>query len=503
MEFKPNTVCVIEVPFAKLSEALISHAGLSPCRFRFLDCRTFAQRESLRLLEFSELPAQDYSAVSYVWRGLKTSNVVPSESVAIEGADGADPISIEVLRLACVTSLYLKCNLLWLDGLCIIQSDDEDKAWQIQRMHNIYKSCKECIVIPNGLSALANLWDESNWIYRAWTLQEAIAPPNAKVLFLWELGHCQITTNFPLGIIEVESKTAAIADMKQLLEQSSKGTCRLVKFDERFNRVSEETCPFKLRLLGGGSIELLSLIGALDFRGQDGADHAIWRSSFMRSAKYPVDMIFSIMGLMGVTLDTTKYARDDRRGATIDLMREILRKGGRAEWLGMATQMPINATLSTVPAFPHPNPSGKAVVAVNSVDRAVSGIMDSWFWLENVPRGRITEEGYFQFEADSIAVLRRKPDEPGLFLKTTPGDEWVPQSELDESHTYAIIVGRKEQYLNGIRGLVNEPPTMVAMVVEGHQPGKFHNVGYAFVGEDIFNAPGWIQRPFKVGSPAA
>ncbi len=58
--------------------------------------------------------------------------------------------------------------------------------------------------------------------------------------------------------------------------------------------------------------------------------YAIWKSALMQTSSRPVDMVFSIMGLFGVTLDPICFTKDDRLSATIALARAILEKGGRA-----------------------------------------------------------------------------------------------------------------------------------------------------------------------------
>ncbi|KAK0467542.1 hypothetical protein IW261DRAFT_1519327 [Armillaria novae-zelandiae] len=85
-------------------------------------------------------------------------------------------------------------------------------------------------------------------------------------------------------------------------------------------------------------------------------------------------MAFSIMGLFGVTLDTRKFSKDDRLGATIALMQAILRRSDRASWVGAAPYLPVNPRLSTVSVFPHTNVRGQVLFefdfrAANEQDR--------------------------------------------------------------------------------------------------------------------------------------
>jgi hypothetical protein len=154
------------------------------------------QPNILRILEFTELPVKRYSAISYIWRGPgPLDNVEPPRTpITVRGAEDADPITFDVLRTACLASLYLKSELIWLGRLCIIQDNRLDKNWQIENMYSIYKSCKVCLVLPGGLLRLAALTEETAWIHRAWTLQKALAPRLSCALLL-DIRECFLAGN--------------------------------------------------------------------------------------------------------------------------------------------------------------------------------------------------------------------------------------------------------------------------------------------------------------------
>ena len=67
----------------------------------------------------------------------------------------------------------LECDYLWLDLVCLNQLSREDKRLQIDNMANIYKNAKCVIVMFGGCAAAQPLDQDSVWINRAWTLQEA------------------------------------------------------------------------------------------------------------------------------------------------------------------------------------------------------------------------------------------------------------------------------------------------------------------------------------------
>ena len=111
-------------------------------------------------------------------------------------------ISIDLLKCACIASLLnegardqvgprfnpllCKAKYLWLDRLCIMQTNKQDKNWQIKHMFELYSHCRQCLVLPGGIQRLVSLDEETWWVHRAWTLQEAMAPRASFVLFAWK-----------------------------------------------------------------------------------------------------------------------------------------------------------------------------------------------------------------------------------------------------------------------------------------------------------------------------
>lgn len=159
------------------------------CRFRFVDTTALLQRDRLTIWSFATIPSFQYAAVSYVWDGLPPSKA-SSKEIDIEVVGGLLKVNIDVLRLICLFTQQENVNLLWIDCLCIMQTHEGDKNWQIWRMAEIYKNCAHCVVLPGGIRRLLRLrWrEESQWIKRSWTLQEAVLPRATSLLFEWNLG---------------------------------------------------------------------------------------------------------------------------------------------------------------------------------------------------------------------------------------------------------------------------------------------------------------------------
>jgi hypothetical protein len=85
----------------------------------------------------SNLP--DYEALSYVWG-------VDKASVPITVA-GQDIMISRTLNTALVRlRLPDRKRLLWVDQLCIDQSNDGEKTQQVQHMSNVYSECSQCVV---------------------------------------------------------------------------------------------------------------------------------------------------------------------------------------------------------------------------------------------------------------------------------------------------------------------------------------------------------------------
>lgn len=221
----------------------------------------------------------------------------------------------------------------------------------------------------------------------------------------------------------------------------------------------------------------------------------------MRAAKYPVDTVFSVMGIMGVTLDTSKFKNEDRLGATIALMQGILARGEHAEWLAIATKTLPNPKLSTLPVFPQVDAAHRPILETKDGMKDIGDVMDSGWRLANTPKGMIRNDGYFRFSALSTSVKQSNGEtaSASVFNSDTTGNwEIVPQGS--GSHT-AVLIGQWEQYNNGAFGMMINPRNQCLMILKEHAAGKFSNVGYAFVKKEVLQTGTWKESLFVVGGP--
>ncbi|KAH0496122.1 hypothetical protein TgHK011_003501 [Trichoderma gracile] len=496
---------ILHINFADIVDQPLSLTGATKRRFRFIDGDALAHKSVIHVLEFEHLPSAPYAVISYVWRGLPP---LPNEKstlpkINVKGAEGADPISVEVLKIVSLAAEEQGCKLIWLDALCILQDNDDDKAWQIQRMYDIYRSSSECIVAPGGLQRLVSLTEETTWTSRAWTLQEAIAPPSVHCLFAWDRGDCQFQSNFPMLVKQVEDTKAAVASLKTALEMAMKGS-GVSLLDLQGKKMDLPSEEFRILLFGDARRDrprIRELIDAMDMKGKAGMFTAIWRSSFMRAAKYPVDAVFSIMGIMGVTLDTSKFGNEDRLGATIALMRAILERGGQAEWLGIATKTLPNLRLSTLPVFPGVDAARRPILETKDGTKDIADVMDTGWRLEGTPGGVMDDDGYFRFSALSTSVRRTEEEgeSANVFRSETCGNWEVVEKEKG-SHT-AVLVGKWEQYNNGAFAVMINPWDQALMILEEKSGGRLSNIGYAFVKKEVVKTGDWKEREVVVGGP--
>ncbi|KAJ5458409.1 hypothetical protein N7475_009797 [Penicillium sp. IBT 31633x] len=513
-----------DIPLAALRNRSLDIAGLgTECRFRLVDCDRFLHDQVLRVTEFSDLPPVNYSTISYPWRGNEYNVTSPlaGGTFSVAGAEDGDPVSVDVLMHACtVSSTSLGIRYLWLDRVCIMQSSPQDKHWQIRRMYRIYKECKACIVLPGGLGRLVRLDEETAWIHRGWTLQEALAPDKVDVLFAWKAGSGTFVSADHSGVLsEVVEGQSAMAPLKDLIQASAVGH---LLFSCNFMQASR--VPVQVRILGSSTPNARALAGLLseDLAADDEIrDHAIWKSAFLRTSSRPVDMVYSIMGLFGVSLDPGAFHKDDRAGATIALAREIVNSGRCASWLGIAFRVPPSQDLSTFPVFPMTSVQGSAMVRVENRVLDVAGLVDDEYpntlgLCMGLPRGTMDDHGYLTFIAKTIIVVRAhsEANENSSTTRQILGINdtiWEEDEEIAKDNgkpsslptTYAVVLGWFDEYYPGAT-VIGNPAKIKLMIVEEHGSGQFHLATYAAVNYRHRNwVKTWKNRQFCLGGPAA
>ncbi|PBK87264.1 hypothetical protein ARMGADRAFT_462809 [Armillaria gallica] len=511
-------------------EAVDITSSATPQRYRLVDCKVLTEEKVLRICEFTNFPVVAYCAISYVWRNIRNSDsfvTVEGTEFDVKGAEEADPINTDVLHHACMASLRRGCTYLWLDRLCIMQTSKDDKRWQIKEMYEMYRSCKVCVVLAGGLQYMVSLEEETAWIHRGWTLQEALAPPIIEVLFAWKLRSGQVRAGGDNWnderLEEVVPNQSAVTSLSLLLKTCTTGVMSFIRDGHSESLMVEakifsaypmqhtyNDIPFwrPTRKILSPNVAALCIAMDTDMD-EDTKLYAIWQSALMRTSSRPVDMVFSIMGLFGVTLDPIGFTKDDRLGATIALARAILDKGGRATWLGASFKLPPCKQLSTFSVFPRTQVAGKALVK----GREVSEMMDSEYHCSGAlipfPQGSMDGNGYLTFTAKAVRVVAATgteiPSTPPCpsILKAKDGSIWrvcdASDSHVAQETAFIVLLGWFNAYFPG-HTPAHDADNIRAMLVIEHAPEKFHVCSYVFLSMKCKPwMTGWEARSFCVG----
>jgi hypothetical protein len=416
-----------------------------------------------------------------------------------------------------------------------MQTSEDDKHWQISQMFQIYQRCALCIVLPGGVQRLVNSDEHTTWINRGWTLQEVLAPPRVEVIYAWEWGSGMYVGGSRGNIIELVPGKSAMTPLYTILSlhgfglmnffpsaTSSHTTFRTELFAAPCNHSSSTVSEQRTKVV------TFMLKNALTHSSFDERAPAIWRSTLFRTSSRPVDMVFSIMGLFGATLDTRRFGKDDRLGATIALMQGILRRGGRASWLGLAPYLPVNPKLSTIPVFPRTHIEGQ-VLFEGDFRRADeqetcpqrTAILD--VRAISMPTGSMDDTGYLTISRKAIRIY------PQLDLQECHKDQHLHQEsrivspsqcclnfrainytgwkfydgphDLESSpRTFAVLLGWYNEFSQ--QGFWNGPRHIGALLVKEHAPNKLHVESYFELSNRLeFWVETWEEHTLHIGGP--
>ncbi|KAI0685068.1 hypothetical protein C8T65DRAFT_722259 [Cerioporus squamosus] len=468
----------------------------TPGEIRFIDCEQVTEHNTLRIYEIGSLfPPKDhpYATVSYVWYGY------PDPS--------PQGISTALLSYVCAAALHEGVRLLWLDRLCIMQTNWDDKAWQIQQMYHVYKRAAVSFVLPAGISRVARLGEDTPWIHRAWTLQELLAPEKSLVLFAWAHGRGTYSGATSGRVVEVVKGKCAMADADDVLQLCVDGKMSFAPASGGPRSV------VPVRVFGHhASPQVWATMGALRLRGSESGQSAVWRSALMRTSSRPVDMILSIMGLFRVSLNPKQFDADDRVAATLALAKGIMDARHSASWIGASFHLPPSSQLSSFPTFPQSIVSGRATVKVDGEEREVSEVMDgsymSQWWLREAPYGVIDEDGYLCIRAKAASItltdkrgnatpgsanrsIELRADGKTYYVKDLEGKKWIVDSEKELTRNTKMMIV-----------YVGRHTPVRAIAVKRHLEGKWHRVASFFLGETFREeVKSWETFTVAIGGP--
>lgn len=242
-------------------------------------------------------------------------------------------------------------------------------------------------------------------------------------------------------------------------------------------------------------------------------------------------MVFSIMGLFGVTLDTRKFGKDDRLGATIVLMQAILHRGGRAYWLGAAPYLPVNPRLSTLSVFPHTDVRGQVLfdfgsrVANEETRRSHKRTILDTRRVE-MPMGTMDDAGYLTISRKSLRIyplsntkelrqdhwqdfdhlhLMDEPPRSCLNLSAINGTGWKfykdpGDSDKNSPRAFAVLLGWFNEFSH--EGFWNGPRHVGTLLIKEHAPNRFHVESFFELSDRLeFWIKRWQEHMLHIGGP--
>lgn len=206
-------------------------------------------------LSESELPQFEYAILSHTW-GPDEEEV--SYNDVLNGKGTSKPGSgAEKIRFCIQQTTQDRLDYFWVDTCCINKSNDAELSKSLRSMFRWYAGAKRCYVYLSDVlqgdvvrTDWAHDFQRSRWFRRGWTLQELIAPP----------------------ILEFYSK-----DRRRL---GTKGSLEV-------------------------QISDITKIPVRALRGRDLADFTIherrrWQEG--RQTREPEDLVYSLLGLLGVSM---------------------------------------------------------------------------------------------------------------------------------------------------------------------------------------------------------
>jgi Heterokaryon incompatibility protein (HET) len=411
-------------------------------RFRLIDCEAYINRKTLTIREWSPTSELNsiiedgspvvgglrYATISYVWNSRMPSSPSESFDVVVDRPRDDTCISIDALRVVCEASLQVNLRYIWLDRVCIIQNNAEDKDFQLAIMGGIYRHSTSCFVLPGGLGKLAGLYDATTWIYRSWTLPEALLPTNIWCIFKWEYGGgnwefpsagesekvlgevYEIGTRKNFAMMPLWGALAASESRKIDTQADLEDPTEVVQFtpDESPNAISIPPPIFFSR----ETEPITSLLVAINRQGQnrrqfnDATQQAVWSCAIMRRATESLDEVKSLMGIFEV--DVTNEAKTRTRDELmLTFCQKILAKpGGKPNWLAASVNGPWLDNFTTMPSpVSPPDPDDEVPFMETEQFKRMHG--RAWR-LQETPRGLLLDNGYLVLDTEESGIDIRK-----------------------------------------------------------------------------------------------
>ncbi|KAK0234865.1 hypothetical protein EDD85DRAFT_970049 [Armillaria nabsnona] len=229
-------------------------------------------------------------------------------------------------------------------------------------------------------------------------------------------------------------------DQAWMLQEASAPGKEKVKCLFKFTHASFKTFSMRNDLKG---TKLLHI--PLDF-GARRSLSALWALAYTRSTSRPVDMVFTVMDLLGINLNVKQFLPEERTKATIKLIQEVMKlQGGRANGcishLGSSNHgrsLHFQRCLRRARCAYFSTSTGK-VLAINVIcaeERWRAGGLPNL-----TPKGEKTDSGCFVFTAKAalVSIIQAQDSKiPGKMAARLAS----MMKAYDNREMWAIVIGR-------------------------------------------------------------
>lgn len=510
-----------EISKVKLGKEAVTNVDINEAAaetYRFLHIPSLLNEQTISIRSTTSIPEKQYVCISYVWRNL--SKIPTDPTILVLGLKPDDDMSVPMLTIVCKVAATFNVEYIWLDKFGLKQTENQvgidDRKWQMGVMYNIYNKCKSCIVAPGGLSRLPEITEKTTWIDRAWCLQEAIAPEDVQILFDWNKGTKSLN-NVGACMVTQVLENVGMSTLRGILEMTLRGEVKVMPEEGGVDWNDAPTVKVGVFTGDAPPYSARALLCAMDMKGKDGRQNALWRCLIMRTARYKEDILLSSMGIMGVEVepDGGPQGYDDKRmqQLLIQFVKALVAEGSRAEWLGIAPQFGPAKGFSALPPLPIDANLGSGYVKVKEgkydviIPKWDISNDGTWWWLKDAPEHPLIDDnGDILIKRKAVPIdqgeyYMLQKDTPETLVNCVMQPYWNIQADVKDPTSYAVYVGQKQYFNLGIDPMIFDQNSTLLMLVQKDNTtnDRYKNIGYAWADENIISTPGWEEKKFRIG----
>lgn len=270
----------------------------------------------------------EYAAISHVWANSVEvakhfRSEKPEECIRIQLSDNkTHRIGWAGLIQAARGAKSKKAKFFWLDLLCLdqVNSKDREKELQIALMASVYTNASCVIVMIAGIVAVGRVEHHSSWIDRAWTLQEAVLNANTYVYVQWSLDYkskLDPEVGSPIEFFRVGGGENCLIKLEDTLRLADTNLKSLMENAPDVNILDSRSIGKKRKF-----VPRILLYTAAFAKAKEAKKEAKWKSMFLRQSSRSVDIVYSLMGCFGMSIDPFHNYRTPE-----ELFGDLARKG--------------------------------------------------------------------------------------------------------------------------------------------------------------------------------